>query len=315
MAISKKGIFFTFAAIALSLVIMITFGTYTRYELKDEVKNLETRIDSINNFIKNFENDIDNAIFITGFRSLLSVEDYIMEQNKFFSQEEMPTLNDAFEEVFESGKINSERMSLMGYNNFFNWTNNISLEANKTDIALEFTVNDVAVTQTEPWMVDISVDLTVNVKDNKNTASWTINKVYTRKLNITGFVDPLYLVNNQGKVNNTIRRTIVQDFHDEDDLETHLLDSYYIEHSDAPNYLMRFENDLTSSVNGIESLVNSQKIEDAGLPTETRSAVDFIYFGTQIVTDCRVKKPNYQWFRLDKNAPWDHLEFYEAKCK
>ena len=312
MGINKRGIFFTFAAVALSFVIILSYSSSQSYNSKNGMESLETRIDTTNSLIKNVESDMDNMIFTVGFRSLLSLEDYMMSSNppKFLNQ--LGTnLNDAFEEVFKQGTINSQKMSLMENNSFSNWTNKMKLAANKTDIALDFTVNEVTITQSEPWMVDVSVDLEINIKDNKNTASWVIDKAFTRKINITGFVDPLYLVNNQGKVNNSIRKTIVPDFSSSGNLNTHLINSYYIEHSDAPNYLMRFDNGSGSSSNGIESLVNSQEIIDAGLPARSRSAVDYIYFGTQSTQDCIVKEPNYNWFYLDSN----HLNFYEAECE
>lgn len=317
MAVSKgrKGIFFTFAAIAMSLVIIFSFNAYTNYGLRDKMESIEARIDTMNSFIKGMEKDMGNAIFIVGFRSLLSIEDYMMDHDTFLNVDEFPSLDVAFEEAFVNGAIprgaTEDKMPLMDNNTFLNWTDRMKTQANKTDIGLGFTVNDVTISHSEPWAVDVSVDLTISIQDKKNTASWAINKVYTRKINITGFVDPLYLVNNDGKVNNTIRNTIVPSFEDEDDLETHLLGSYYIEHSDAPSYLMRFENNLGSSSYGIESLVNSQKIEDAGLPTNSRSAVDYIYYGSQITTNCNIKHlDSYDWFLLDSG----HLSFYNAEC-
>ena len=318
MAIRKgrKGIFFTFAAIAMSLVIIFSFNAYTNYGLKDKMESIEARIDTMNNFIKGMEKDMDNAIFIVGFRSLLSVEDYMMEHDTFLNVDDYPSLSVAFEEAFVNGAIprdlTEDKMPLMNNNTFLNWTDRMKTQANKTDIALGFTINDVTISHSEPWKVDVSVDLTISVQDKKNTASWAINKEYTKKINITGFVDPLYLVNNDGKVNNTIRKTIVPGFEDEDDLETHLLGSYYIEHSDAPSYLMRFENNLGSSSNGIESLVNSQKLIDAGLSAKSRSAVDFIYYGSQTTTNCNIRHlDSYDWFLLDSA----HLSFYNAECK
>ena len=79
MGMNKRGFFFTTIAIALSLVIIISHNVYTGYRLKDEMEAIEIRVDSMNNFIKDLENDIDNAIFIVGFRSLLSLEDYLMK--------------------------------------------------------------------------------------------------------------------------------------------------------------------------------------------------------------------------------------------
>ena len=312
MGINKKAFLFTTIAIALSIVTILSYNVYTNYRLNDEMKVIETRIDTMNFFIKDLENDLENAIFIVGFRSLLSLEDYMMKYDRFFNDPLVPptpSLNNAFEEIFQYGTINSEKMSLMENNTFINWTTKMKAQANKTDIKLDFTINDVTISHSSPWLVDISVDLRINVDDKKNTASWTINKVFTKKMNITGFVDPLYLVNNDGKVNNTIRKTTVSSF--ATSLPTHALNSYYIEHADAPSYLMRFENNLGSSAYGIESLVNSQKRIDKSLPALDRSAVDFIYFGTGVTANCRVTSMEaYDWFKLDSS----HLGFYSAVC-
>jgi len=312
----KKGIFFTFAAIALSLVIISSFKVYTDYGLKDEMQSIEARIKSMDNFVKGMENDIENAIFIAGFRSLLSLEDYMMKNRVFLNNPSFgsPSLNNGFEEVFKHGTITTgavaESIGMMKNNTFLNWTKSMIIQANKTGIELGFTINDVSISQSGPWAVEVSVDLKIDVKDKKNTASWVISKKYAKTMNITGFVDPVYLVKNNGLVNNTIKKTAVSNFGSEANLNTHLINSYYIEHSDAPSYLMRFENNSASSSNGIESLVNSQKLIDAGLPTSARSAVDYIYYGSQVLTHCRVEEPEYSWFYLDTS----HLSFYNAEC-
>lgn len=323
MKVNKKGIFFTFAAIVLSIIIISSFNVYTGYRLKDKMEVIEVRINTMNSFIIDLENDIENAIFISGFRSLLSLEDYLMDHDVFFGGVGAPSLSVAFSDAFLKGTIDfdgsPEKIGLMKNNTFINWTTRIKEQTNKTDITVDFTVNSVTITQSEPWKVDIAINLDINVKDKKNTASWTINdKDYIKQINITTggsntkFVDPLYIVNNNGLVNNSITRTTVPDFSSEANLNTHLLNSYYIEHSGAPNYLMRFENDLGSSSNGIESLVNSQELIDAGLSANSRSAVDYIYYGSGGVADCEVKDPSYSWFRLDTAT---HIDFYDAKCK
>jgi len=312
---NKKGIFFTLAAIALSIIILFSFNTYNDYRLKDNMEAIEIRVDTMNSFVQDLEDDIGNGIFISGFRSLLSLEDYMMSKDKFFDDAAVPVtpeLDDAFDEVFRLGTIDSEIMDLMENNTFINWTEKIKVQANKTDITLKFTINSVTITQSEPWMVDINVKLKIDVQDKKGVASWTIDKTegYTKKINITAFVDPLYIVNNHGLVNNTMTMTTVPAFTPSSNLETHLLNSYYVEHSDAPSYLMRFENVLTSSAYGIESLVNVQELIDAGLSTSSRSAVDYIYYDTSITTDCQVEEPVYSWFYLDS----DHLSFYKSDC-
>lgn len=324
IAKSKRGAFFTFAAIALALVILISFNTYNTSRLEDDVEATEVRIATMNSFVKDLENSIGDAAFIVAFRTLLSLEDYMMDKKKFMGEDDSPNLAAGFEELFLYGTIttgvNTEGMGLMHNNSFFNWTERMKVQANKTGIELDFTVNDVSISHSSPWIVDVSVDLTIAANDKKSNTKLTINRAYTKKINITGFVDPLYMVNNKmgsdiGIVNNTIRITPVSPAEDDSDLNTHLLNSYYIEHTDAPSYLMRFENNLGSSPYGIESLVNSQKLIDKGLTARDRSAVDFIYYGAQSTTNCEVKDPNYSWFKLDKLPDPSHLDFYDAQCK
>ena len=312
---NKKGFYFTTAAIALSIIIIFSLKIHTQYGLKDKMDSIEIRISTMNDFIKDIENDVDNAIFIVGFRSLLSLEDYMMENNeptedpKFFILGDLGiTLSNAFDEVFRLGTINSEKMSLMVNNTFLNWTNKIKDEATKIDIVIDFTVDEATITQTEPWVVDISVDLIIDIQDKKNIASWTINKIYTKKINIIGFVDPLYLVNTNGVANNTIRKTTATNF--PADLSSHLANVYYIEQSNAPSYLDRFENILTPDSNGIESLV-TQKLKDEGLPVATTSAVDYIYFGTPNPPECNIVDIADTDFYLDDP---DHTAFYNTAC-
>ena len=177
MGLNKKAFYFTTIAIALSIVVILSFKINNEYGLKDAMEVIDVRIDTTNNFIEDLENDLEKAIFIVGFRSLLSLEDYLMDKNdpielsKFFGTDLGITLNDAFDEVFRLGTINSEKMILMENNTFLNWTEKMKEQANKTDIVLDFTINSVTISQSEPWKVDISVNLKINVQDKQNIAS------------------------------------------------------------------------------------------------------------------------------------------------
>jgi len=259
------------------------------------------------------------------------IQDYMMDKGKFMGEDDSPDLATGFNDLFLYGTITTgvltETMNLMENNTFLNWTERMKVQANKTDIEVEFTVNSVTISQSEPWKVDVSVDLIINIQDKKGTASWTIGgttgKTYTQQINITAptgakkFVDPLYLIDSNGIVNNTITITHVDPSSSTANLETHLLNSYYIENSDAPSYLMRFENDFSSSSDGIESLANLQKFIDKGLSISSKSVVDHIYFdSSSSTTDCNVKFLEvYAWFYLDHLPDPDHLDFYNARCK
>jgi len=318
MGLNKKAFYFTTIAIALSIVVILSFKINNEYGLKDAMEVIDTRVDTTNNFIEDLENDLEKAIFIVGFRSLLSLEDYLMNKNdpieppKFFGTDLGITLNDAFDEVFRLGTINSEKMILMENNTFLNWTKKMKEQANKTDIVLDFTINGVTISQSEPWKVDISVNLKIDVQDKQNIASWTRNKIFSKKINITGFVDPLYLVNTDGVANNTIRETIYSNW--PADLSAHLTNAYYREHMDAPNYLDRFENKNSGS-NGIESLVVG-RLKDEGITVSVKSAVDHIYFGATSPPSCTVLDIADTDFLLDETGDPSntHIGFYGTSC-
>ena len=318
MKVNKKGIFFTFAAIVLSIIIISSFNVYTGYRLKDKMEVIEVRINTMNSFIIDLENDIENAIFISGFRSLLSLEDYLMDHDVFFGGVGAPSLSVAFSDAFLKGTIDfdglPEKIGLMKNNTFINWTTRIKEQTNKTDITVDFTVNSVTITQSEPWKVDITINLDINVKDKKNTASWTINdKDYIKQINITTrgsntkFVDPLYLVNTNGVANNTIKETIYSSW--PADLSLHINNHYYREHSDAPSYLDRFQNDNSGSY-GIESMVTDVLQDESIIVDTSKSAVDYLYFGTSPIP-CDVAEIGDPDFVLDDPT---HTGYYGATC-
>jgi hypothetical protein len=311
---AKKGIFFTFASIILSLIIILSFNTYNNYSQSASIEVLESRINTMNRFISDLQADLKNAMHISGFRSILSVEDHIMDNDDFLDNLGT-SLEGAFKEAFLNGTIQNVNKGLMENNTIINWTDKMKTQAKKTGIELEFTIYNVSILQSEPWMVDIILEMNISVNDTKGTASWNIIKNYTKKINISSFVDPLYIVNNNGLVNNTLLKSSVDPSASESNLDTHLLNSYYIQNSNAPSYIMRFENNLGSSEYGIESLVNSQERVDAGLSALDRSAVDYLYFGSGSTTNCVVDTPEYTWFKLDYLPdPPNHLDFYNTQC-
>ena len=77
MALNKKSMFFTITAIALISLIVFSLTIYTSYKLRDKVMVTETRIYSMNSFIDDVEKDIERGLYISGFRALMSMEQYI----------------------------------------------------------------------------------------------------------------------------------------------------------------------------------------------------------------------------------------------
>lgn len=306
MALNKKSMFFSIIAIALISLIIFSFTTYTSYKLRDKVMVTETRIYSMNSFIDDIEKDIERGLYISGFRSLMSMEQYITDNGIFLYD-----VNSCFKEAFLNGTINNSQMGLMNESTFINWTQRIKEQAIKLDIIVEFDVHDVTIYQKNPWAANIGINVTLNVEDVKKTASWKRPLYITTNISIQEFEDPLYVINSYGRVTNTIIKTNITDFvvnNDTTNLKTHVNNSYYIESDTAPSFLMRLEGNLSNSLYGIESLVNLEEFRAQEVPIRDRSVVDYIYFGDQTTTNYNIKDMP-SWFKLDE----EHLETYECE--
>ena len=304
------------AAIALTLVIVTTYSALSSYRLNDKMDVIQTRIETVNFFIKDVEKDLENGIYIAGFRTLLSFDQYIATNGTF-----LDNANARFKESFLNGTINNQPLSLMKDSTFTDWANKISAEADKIDIKFNYAINDVKLNHSDPWNVDIDLDLTLDIRDKRNTSYWNRNKKLTQRISIIGFEDPLYVVNSHGRVTNAIIISNITNFVVSDNVANllkHMNNSYYIAHNNSPNFLMRLEGNLGNSSLGIESLVNLEKFQKQGLTLKDRSIVDYIYFGAQNTVNFRVNATP-EWFKIDGTLPApgpsknEHLDVYQVR--
>src|SRR3989344_3726578 len=302
----KKGIFYTIASIALTIVMIATYSSYNTYRLSDKMDVIQTRIETVNFFIKDVERDISKGVTIATFRTLLSFNQFNATNGTFIDN-----VNGRFKESFLNGTINQQPLSLMKDSTFTDWANKISIEANKVDIKFNFTINDVKLNQTGPWTVSIGLNLSLDIRDKRNTSYWIRDRYLTTKIDIIGFEDPLYIVNGNGRVTNAIIQSNITTFvvaGKVNNLLRHMNNSWYVARNDSPSFLMRFEGNLGNSTYGIESLVNLDEFQQQGLAIKDRSIVDYIYFGTKSTTNFRINNTP-EWFKIDQG----HLEFYQVE--
>ena len=304
----KKAIFFTVIAISLSAVVMLAFVIGAEYRLRNKMFVIETRVDTLNSFVHDIERDLDRGLSISGFRSVLSVVDYIVENGTF-----SPDLQIDFRDALINGTVRGKTMSTMENSSFSDWINKIDSQAEKIDIDINFSVSSVYIYQDNPWTAKINIGLDMYVTDKKNTATWSKLKNITTEISIEGFEDPTYALNSFGRVVNTVDKTPYASFSDDDDYRDHINESYYINSTTGPSFLMRLEGNLGNSTEaGIESLVNLQKFIDQGITIFTKSGVDYIYFGNQTISSCQVNETAVKmpWHRLDT----PHLFVYDVSC-
>lgn len=303
---SKKSVFYTIAMIALALVMFASYSGYSALKLSEKMDPIQTRIESVNFFLKDVENDLNKGAYISGFRALLSFSQFIATNGSF-----LKNLNGDFKEAFLNGTLEQQPLSLMQDSTFTDWANKISAQADKVDILFNYTINDIKLNQSDPWSVEVWVNITLDVGDKRNTSHWIRDKNLVTRISIIDFEDPLYIVNSHGRVTSTIRKAVTSNFvvnGDVANLLLHANNSYYIVHNDSPSFLMRLEGDTGNSSVGIESLVDLDKFLAQGLPVKDKSIVDSIYFGNKSTTNYRINNTP-EWFKIDQ----EHLETYQVE--
>lgn len=310
--LNKKGIFFTFIAIGLVSLVVYSFVIHIGYIYRDSMFVIETRVNTISSFIKDVEVDINRGFYISSFRALLAIQSNIASNQSF-----IPDVEAAFEEALFNSTVRNESNHLIVNASFTDWVEKIQEEADKIDLAVNITAQNVTLNQSGPWTINAEMDILINITDKKKTAYWVRHKHITTHLDIEGFEDPVYSQSTYGKVTTSIKQANSTNFNDLDVLKEHISNSYYIESERAPSFLMRMEGNLSNSSMGIESIVNYNKLLVQGITPKTTSMVDYIYFANGTVSSCKINETNnesnHDWFRLDDTDNY-HLNKYDVTC-
>jgi hypothetical protein len=231
----------------------------------------------MNDFIKNLNTDMHRATYISTFRALLALEDYVARTGEY-----MPDMNESFREMFLNGTVNGTSSTIMFNSTFNDYLAKVQSMAGAIGILLNINVTQVRLMQSTPWTIDVYILMNITAVDSKNAASWNIDKEYVTSIPIANLRDPLYSKNTQNRVPNTIRRlntTLLVNGTNTSALQDHISGSYYIASNLSPNLIMRFEGAMSSDINGIESLVNVADLSAQGIPEYVnRVKVDYIYF-------------------------------------
>lgn len=300
---NKKGVFFTFAAIFIIILIISITSTHNTFRYRERSTSIAKRVSTMDNFISDVDGDFDRELFIGGYRALLGLQKFIREKEGYIDN-----LDLRFREILVNATVNGTQIDLMRQEgqgaDIISWTNRINEEANKIDIGFNFSVNKLYLMQKSPWEVTIVVNATYYIDDLKGLVRWNITKMYEKDISIIGFEDPLYIVETNDKVSNLITMTPDLNFVSDLDNDTavltgHLNSSYYLNTSSGPSFLMRFTGNFSNSTYGIESMVNLLQFQKQSIEVLNKSVIDHIYFGSNPTVDlCNIQNMPV-WFRID----------------
>jgi len=284
------------AAIVISLSLLISFSLYEGISLREKNEVVLARVQSVNDFVEDIERDLQKGITITSIRTLLGIQEYITSEGEYISD-----TSSIFLEGFLQGTIQGQSVGLLVNTTFFDWVEKIQQEAVRIHVNATLSVLNITLAQQDPWTVNVTVLVAMNISDETNTAYWTKEQKVSAPISIIGFEDPLYIVGAQGKVTNTIIPTNMSPLvsgSSVTNLLVHANNSYYLSSNFSPSYLLRLQGSFNASAFGIESVVNIPELQANGIPIQDKSAVDSVYFSLQSTTNYRINNTP-SWFKID----------------
>ena len=303
----KKAMFFTIIAILLVTSSILSFTLITHYTNYNKMKVVEIRAYTMNNFIHNIERDMERAIYISGFRALVSIDNYIITNGTFVSD-----VDAVFFEAMTNGTINGIEQPVMVNQTIIDWQNKIIKKAEDAGLIVNITIFNIDIEHNSPWEIKVSAMMNFSLTDSFNTAYWKRdNVVISNYIDITGFEDPVFSLNTGGLITRTIEKSNVTQWN-VTTLKQHLSLGTYVNNTNAPSFLMRLENNLAPSPYGIESLVNTNELIIYGIQVKNETSVDYLYWGSGGINNTRIDgitNSGYPFFKLDN----DHVTFYRVE--
>ena len=129
MLSSRRGMFYLFIAILLVAIFLTIMYARTVPTSRERSESIVTRIDAMNDFLRDFHSDVHRATFISGFRSFIALEQLMSERGAYVSDP-----SPLFVEAFMNGTINGSRYDVLTNSTFSEYLARVNHEANRVGI-------------------------------------------------------------------------------------------------------------------------------------------------------------------------------------
>ena len=277
---NKKGLTYLLTVSLITVVLLGIFLSQQDFAFQQAQRVEGSKIYAMNDFIKDINSDMERVMEIGSYRAFIAMEDYISIREDFLDDVEETML-----EVFTQGTIDGASALLMNDSSLDYYFESVNNLMNRRGINVDYNVLDLSLQHKTPWDVEMTVMLNILVFDVENTANWNYTQNFSSTISVLNLRDPLYSVKTSGNVPNTIIPQN-QSFNSLNILEDHIQNSHYIPAEEAPSFLQRFENNLSGSEFGIESIINVWELDAQNIFVhQERVKIDYIYFNDLLVGD------------------------------
>lgn len=293
---NKKSQIFTVLAIVMITLLFISFEIYSQVHQRNTI---QTRVATMKTFMNSIESNLERQMFISGFRIIFLAEAEITGTGSYIDVE------DFFDEAFFNETVNGEEdnpiLESASYNDI---VDSINVKAAKINVNVTMTDPVITIEHADPWNVRFTLTSNFTLSDKEGLARWEKIQNISAIIPIEGFEDPLFTIGTVGKVPRLINQTPYEGIYawmsppNVSNLTTHVNYGLYAANPNAPSFLMRLEGNLSHDSNGIESFVDIPDLVAQGLPTQTKTTTDHIYFSGSLPASNQVQGMPI-WFRID----------------
>jgi len=291
---NKRGQVITLIALALIMLLFVSYGIYTTFPNDD---GIQKRVKTMDNHLFSMKQDLERNLYVSGFRTIFLAQTEIANSGTYIENFES-----FFNESVYNGTVSGEPKEIMVGATINDIINSLNQSASKLNLDLHIYNVEVSVGQDNPWNVFVEMNFTLNLSDKGGLASWYTNESIKSEIGVENFEDPLYLIETSGRVTKQINQTIYEGIYtsgsDVSNLLNHLETGYYSAHSDAPSFIDRLEGNLVENENGIESFVYVPDLSNQGISVKDKSIVDHIYFSLNNPSTSQVSGMP-AWFKID----------------
>ena len=287
----KKSIMFTFIAITMLFIILVSFLITVQTSTKSQTDRILAKTTATNAFVKSFKVNIELALKASANQAILALED-VMDVDDIYLNGNKDVI---IRGVISEGKYKGNDLRMMKFKQPDNTITDFTLSsalnefkkvAERSNIILTYDPLDqqtITYSMVSPWGLKISFQLkNVKVADKEQEVSWSLGNINVETiLDITKYRDPLYLVSDD--LNVTITKTDITNFENPNNLNYFINNFQFRNHTDAPDFMQRLFGEFNSiSSKGYETILNSGHISPPNTPNpNSDSYIDFLYWGTK----------------------------------
>ncbi|MEM5772671.1 MAG: hypothetical protein QXL86_00360 [Candidatus Aenigmatarchaeota archaeon] len=201
----NKGLVYSFIALLLVLPsILLIIAYFNTFRVEGENYVSKVRAENMKNFYSSLIADVKRSLKISTFRAILYATQNITESGK-----PLTNVDEKIAEMIHKGTLDGidvPSLTSEPCNTVNCWKENYTALANSLGYNLNIKILSISIKPYDSWNINSSITMEIELKDENMKMRIKRNVTESSIVPITGFEDPLYVLNTYGKVINLVKK-------------------------------------------------------------------------------------------------------------